>query len=399
MRLELSASANLSLTLPFTVQFVIKRVHDLTSKPVMFEWSPHIHGFMESGLVLLHHTATKLEVIPVDHSDVVDISRKKPLMVNGYNHDLWELAPGGFIKGQVDLPARFQKSLKPGEKYTLLWPGGATATWEYGTLREHMGQEIKDKDRPLVLPGGYYVSFTAHDEFQPWPMRAEREAQVGFHMANIEEQKWRYTLGQPKDTFPPRNHIDYDPDAPQLRVVLECSSTFLRHDSNARFEVSVKVIYEAERFGRPITFRTRPFEDNYNYQLGRRCNGTWKNFEHPGKSITGFMLVDDPDVPVTVGQDDRFVDLQPGETWMTKQYIGDDSEELPDDAGNGESFCYIFTGTTLDWWDWGSKTHHEGTVVMLPCFLWGPVVNPRDNNGRPKLSVPESNVVEFTLVE
>ena len=109
--------------------------------------------------------------------------------------------------------------------------------------------------------------------------------------------------------------------------------------------------------------------------------------------------MDNPDVAVNVGQDDHFASLQPGESWTTSQRLGYNWEELPNDAKNGEIFRYIFTGGSMDWWNWGSKADHEETVVKLPCFLWGPVVEPKDNDGRPKLGVTTSNVVEFSFME
>ncbi|CAO2648047.1 Nn.00g089690.m01.CDS01 [Neocucurbitaria sp. VM-36] len=393
--LELSASKTLSLTLPYAIQFAIKRQDGPAGKPVIFEWSPYIHGFAKSGFVLLHRTATNLEAITIDHSGLVDISRHEPLVVNGYNHDLWELAPGGSVIFQQTLPERFQKSLKPDETYTLLWPGSNIATWEYGTVREHINQEIKDKDRSLVLPGGPHVSFSVHTESQPWPMRLEREARVGFGMANLEEQDWRRRQNT-TNTFPPAKPIDRDPDAPNLSVLLECSSTF-RQD--ILFDVTVKVTYQAEPTAQAIIFHTRLFEDSDYYQLGRLCNGIWENYDDEESRGCGFLLVDSPDVAVNVGQSDHFASLQPGETWTTSQRLGYNWEELPNDAKNGEVFRYIFTGGSMDWWNWGSKADHEKTVVKLPCFIFGPVVDPKDNDGRPRLGVTSSNVVEFSFMD
>jgi hypothetical protein len=38
-------------------------------------------------------------------------------------------------------------------------------------------------------------------------------------------------------------------------------------------------------------------------------------------------------------------------------------------------------------------------VVKPPCFIFGPVVDPNHNDGRTKLVVPTSNVVEFLIVK
>ncbi|KAH7380165.1 hypothetical protein BKA66DRAFT_442479 [Pyrenochaeta sp. MPI-SDFR-AT-0127] len=394
-RLKLSASKNLSLTLPFTIHFAIEHEDALAGKTIIFEWSPHIHGFTESGFVLLHHVNNNLEVVAVDHSGLVDISRHGPLLVNGWNQGLWELGAEETVTFQTAVPARYQKLLKAGETYTLLWPGGEVALWEKGTVREHIGRELDDKPTPLILPGGPHLTFSTHAELPPWPMREEREARVGFDRANLDEQKWRFEQNRPKATSSPAKHTERDPDAPNLRVSLECPSTF--HSDNI-LEVTVKVTYEVQVTKQPITFHTHVFEDYDNYQLKRLRNGTWENYDDESGGC-GFRIVDDPDVPVTVGQYGHFVSLQPGESWTTLQRIGYNWTELPEDAENGETFRYVFIGETLDWWNWGSKADHEETVVKLPCYLAGPVVDPKDNDGRPQLVVQTSNEVEFSLVE
>lgn len=388
------ASKTLALTLPFTIHFAIEHQDALAGKTVIFEWSPHIHGFTESGFVLLRHLASDLEVIAVDHSGLVDISRHGPMLVNGWNQGLWELGPEGSVTFQTALPARYQKLLRAGETYTLLWPGGEVALWEYGTIREHIGRELDDRPAPLILPGGPHVTFSTYAELPPWPMREEREAQVGFDRANLDEQKWRFEQNRVKATFPPVKHIERDPDAPNFRVSLNCPPTI---HSKGILEVAVKVTYEEQETARPVTFHTRVFEDYDNYQLGRYRNGAWENYNDESGGCS-FRIVDDPDVPVIVGQDGHFASLQPGESWMTSQRIGYNWTELPDDAENGEIFRYVFIGETVDWWNWGSKADHEGTIVKLPCYLAGPVVDPKDNHGRPQLVVQTSNVIDFSLV-
>jgi hypothetical protein len=156
------------LTLPYTIHFSIQhRPRNDFAENVIFEWSPHIHGFTDAGFILLHHTATTLEAISVDHSGLVDISRKGPLLVNGWNYDLWELTPEACVEFQSSLPRRYQKLLKPEETYTLLWPGGEVSTWDYGTIREHVGQELQQLRSALVLPGGAHITFSTHSAFPP----------------------------------------------------------------------------------------------------------------------------------------------------------------------------------------------------------------------------------------
>lgn len=224
-------------------------------------------------------------------------------------------------------------------------------------------------------------------------MREEREARVGFEKANLEEKEWRFEQKRAKDPFPPADIMQPDPDAPRLHVSLECPSSF---PSIEILEVVVKVTYEAQKTARPITFHTRVFEDYHNYQLGRLHDGVWRNYDDKYGGFGAWLDVDNPDVPVIVGQDNNFASLQPGESWTTSQKIGYNWTELPHDADDGEIFGYVFMDVKLDWWDWGSKADHGETVVKLPYFLTGPVVDPRDNDDRPQLVVQNSNVVEFS---
>ena len=110
------------------------------------------------------------------------------------------------------------------------------------------------------------------------------------------------------------------------------------------------------------------------------------------------MIVDDDDISLNVAQDERFISLKPGESWVTSQHLqGTGWTGMPSDMANGETFRYVFIGAVVDWWDWGTKVEHEDTTVKLPCWLAGPIVDPKDNDGRPKVVVPASNQVEFDI--
>ncbi len=104
-----------------------------------------------------------------------------------------------------------------------------------------------------------------------------------------------------------------DSDAPSLHFVPECSQ--LR--SNAIFRVSVKVTYEAKATAKPIVFHKYVFEDASNFEIQRYQNHDWTVWDNPEKGGCGFMIVDDPDVSINVGQDDKFTGLRSGEFWTT----------------------------------------------------------------------------------
>lgn len=59
----------------------------------------------------------------------------------------------------------------------------------------------------------------------------------------------------------------------------------------------------------------------------------------------------DNGVRVKVGDDNNdFISLQPGESW-----VNETSYRPSKDVRVGDKFKFIFNGTTLDWWDWGTK--------------------------------------------
>jgi hypothetical protein len=133
--------------------------------------------------------------------------------------------------------------------------------------------------------------------------------------------------------------LERDPNTSHLSVTLECSSTFR---PGHLLEVTVKVTYEAQATARQVTFHTVIFEDDRNYQLGRLRSWAWANYDDEDAQC-GFRIMDDPDVPINVGQDNHFTSLQPGESWMTTQRMGYNWTELPTDAANEEAFRYVFT--------------------------------------------------------
>lgn len=392
--LKLNASTSLALTLPFTIYFTIEQQDSVAGQTVIIEWNPDVHRFVESGFVLLRHTATDLKVMAVEHSGSVDVSRHEPLLVDGWDYSLRELEATG-VDFQSSLPGTYQKLFRAYETYTLIWPGGEVAKCEKGTVRQHIRSALHNRPDPLILPGGPHIAFSTHEAMPPWPRRAEREAKRGFDRANGEEEAWRFEQTRMKPESPPESHTKPDPNAPNLRVSLQCPST-LRTDDIA--EVTVKVTYEAHATARPITFHTYIFEAYGVYRSGRLRNGTWKAYENESTVCGGSGPFDEPDARVNVGKDDRFTSLHPDETWMTTQRIGKYWAELPRDVQPGETCGYVFHGTTLDWWDEDPKEDHKETAVKLP-YLTGRIVEPRDNDDRPQLALRTSNVVEFIVTD
>lgn len=184
--------------------------------------------------------------------------------------------------------------------------------------------------------------------------------------------------------------------------------------------VKLKVTYSGQVCGpdgsashtttaRPITFRSWSVvadlgEDaREGFRLFRRRGGSelpWEPCDLHDGGHEGFRIYDAPDVAVRVIDHKDFTTLQPGESWTTTEHLhGRTWSHLPTGTAVGDVFLYGFCGAFVEWWDWGGAEEHADTVVMLPCWIAGRVVDPRDNGGRPKLIVPHTEPVEFKVVE
>lgn len=115
-----------------------------------------------------------------------------------------------------------------------------------------------------------------------------------------------------------------------------------------------------------------------------------------GKEETCFRIVEGPDYEVKVIEDGNFVSLQQRQTWTHSKTF--DESSLHPDSVVGDRYQYQYRGGSVDWWVWGDCEEHANTIVKLPPWISGEVVEPTGNEGRPKMMVPASNIVEFTIV-
>lgn len=198
LSVELSAASHLSLTLPYQIQFTLRRAQDDAQEGgCIVRWSPTLNGFSPSGFVLLRHVGKEggLEVVPVDHSGLVKLPEEDAIVINGHNQFLWEFAPGDHVSFVADPPERYYRALRAGETYTLLYPGAELTMWNWGRIKDHIGATMKKEPTKsghrLVIPGGACITFTAQSEVQEWPEREKVEAAGGFSWANLAERKWR----------------------------------------------------------------------------------------------------------------------------------------------------------------------------------------------------------------
>lgn len=187
--------------------------------------------------------------------------------------------------------------------------------------------------------------------------------------------------------------------APTLSITIEGPSSVFRDQA---IHLLVKVIYEHPSSGQhtpgPITVHKYALSGHVGpregFRLYRRREDKWEACE-TGPS-DGDMSVDKPDVPIQVGRgDDHFVSLDSSQPWMFLHPLDKTAWSKAGAAKTGDVFRCRFNGTTVDWWDWGTREDHVHTVVWVA----GAVTNPKDNGGRPQVVVPASNWVEFTLVD
>ncbi|KAI0428873.1 hypothetical protein F5Y09DRAFT_275934 [Xylaria sp. FL1042] len=423
--LELSAFSHFSLTLPYQIDFTLRRVQsDPQGRRCIIRWSPTIDAFSSSGFVLLRHVRNEggFEEVSVDHeTGLVPLPEKDAIKVHGHSQFLWELTPGGTVSFVANAPERYFRALQAGETYTLLYPGTDRTMWEWGSIKNNLGAEMRREEaltprHRLVIPGGARVTFTAQLEAQLWPNRAKVEASEGFVSANLQEQEWRLSQIE-RRTSSPIGLSERVPGTPALIVTIACAAT-ISHQSP--FEVVVKVRYDGvvgQEIGstaRAIIFHTQAFvnprDERHGFRLSRsRDKG--RSWEHcdvddddDDETGASMLFVDDPDRVVSVAQEDMkedFVSLRPGEEWCTKRWLRSTSgwSCLPGDSILGDIFRYSFTGTEVEWWDWGTKDEHKETFVSLPPWIAGYVTKPRDNGGRSTLIVPASEAAEFTMIE
>ncbi|GAD96476.1 hypothetical protein ANI_1_2222074 [Paecilomyces variotii No. 5] len=185
-----------------------------------------------------------------------------------------------------------------------------------------------------------------------------------------------------------------------------------------RLSVHARVIYHGvsdnnnaatgDEKSRPITFHIYAFfpVDGEFCVYRRRCpdqsrsetEEEWESFV--GNSYCQVGMWDNPDELINVSENPgRFPTLLPGESWSDFWTMTADGCCLPDDLKPGERLRYLFKGSILDWWEWGTAADHTQTIVTLPSSGVEPISDPRDNGGRPKVVVPASNIVEWTVVD
>ncbi|BCS03333.1 uncharacterized protein AKAW2_70211S [Aspergillus luchuensis] len=359
-------SPNLNLV---TVTITRSKEHQ-EPKPCYFYWSPSTD---EGFRVFRDSSSEGLMEVEVQSGCSSPITRQSnPL-------HLWYLgADDEAVSWDIPLGENLCRSVIKSEwiKYELFWPGGEVHFWDWGSKDTNIETlkitELEAKSTPMTLPGGARCSFSLIEGSEPPP--------------------------PPRPLTPPIIELDpntLSPGVPIFSLEIEGPPTWRIQE---RWPLTWKLTYHGvsgDETPRPITFSVG---DLYDWEVScfyRRSQdtGEWESWR--GDGVCGYGLFEDEEVPRTVGTSDGFMSLQPNETWTEVQRL-DTMVDLPEDARDGEVMRHRFKGCKWTWWDWGTKEDHMDTIVMVVGF--GVITKPADNDGRPEVVVPASNMVEFTAV-
>lgn len=150
--MELQLGAKLTEDSKCHILVKIHRIRDMHEYPCVFNWSSSNDGCGPLGFLLFRHTENGLRKIDIDMDSNLFNPPQRPFVVNGCNGDTWEMAPESNVKFMATLSKRYRKELQMGVKYELVWPGGEVAIWDWGTMKQHMGQELGAKSPRICLP-------------------------------------------------------------------------------------------------------------------------------------------------------------------------------------------------------------------------------------------------------
>ncbi|OQE22851.1 hypothetical protein PENFLA_c012G05203 [Penicillium flavigenum] len=335
--LEIAPSLTVSLTEPLGILAVVRREEDGSNKPCIFHWSVSSDVWGPSGYILFQHTVNGLKKVGKHR-----LPPPETLELRQRDAEFEELLPGQCLKGNLRDISPFWDQLVAGEKYELLWPGAEYALWDWGTFREHVGQQIgTNLGLPrAVIPGGVCTTLTIIEEAEVF---------------------------QRAPSPPPTRKSQRIPRTTCLTVSLEGPS---------------KMIWE-QRI--TVTMKNLPFSF-LNFRLHRR------NHDYD-------MSDSDDDSPEweAVTDDELFLSLQPGESWTERIIL--DIDDLHPDTAIGDSHRLQYWGGRVKWWVWGRRQEHANTVVKAPPWTGSDVVDPDGNGGKPHIIIPESNRVESDIVQ
>jgi hypothetical protein len=138
---------------------------DSDSRPCLFKWSAVGDGFVPGGFILLCHVRSADERVTLQRVEIPPDPVYNPALVQSntvqifpWTSSLWELKTGDSVSFRTSLPDHWERQLRPGMTYELLWPGAMISLWKWGTIKQHLEEQLRpcsESGRDLiVLPGG-----------------------------------------------------------------------------------------------------------------------------------------------------------------------------------------------------------------------------------------------------
>mgnify|MGYP001585218931 CR=1 FL=1 len=151
--IELSLNDKLTEDSDCVVSAKIRRSRDDYEEPCVIYWNPEPFSFGPAAFLLFRHTASGLQKIDINNE--LSGMLEPPLMLEGFRYSVWELAAGrrageGLAFGAT-LAERYRREMVVG-KYELVWPGVEIALWDWGTKKQHLGQELGPKSPKIWVP-------------------------------------------------------------------------------------------------------------------------------------------------------------------------------------------------------------------------------------------------------
>jgi hypothetical protein len=411
-----SSKLEVSTTQPCHIHFTIRRLPDSQKSPCIISWNDFSEIFYEGSLELYHETdqgSKKVDTGPFKSpppdplEDISDQIRITPQ--NRGPLKLHEIKPGSSVTLRHILPESYHRCLISGQKYNLRWSGRYIKHWTWARL--YYGNKISFRNQDhLHLPPTEGFAFSVVDENKQWPDRKSVEERFGFNIANTHEWIWRREQEalqsrtdniKTEDNFECRQDQEEgpkDPALPTFSATLEASPTF---SVDKPFKVALHIKYE-ETFPKldPVTFHLDRFHSHFDLLQRESKQGLDMWERCPTENTTGFMIVDDPDVRVNVAQHESFASLKQGET-VTEDYNlhHPSGGHFPSDMVAGDYFRIRWTGTTLDWWDWGTSEDHRDTEALLPCFISAAVIDCNKGMGNKKVAIRRARDIYAVVVD
>jgi hypothetical protein len=176
-------------------------------------------------------------------------------------------------------------------------------------------------------------------------------------------------------------------DLPHFEVKLFGPGEF---STSVDYHFTVSVKYEnTSSNARSVTFRNDFLDwviNGIGFSLLHHTSEGAKQIEQQGPDCLGQFLDDIPEYE-DVSTSRNYQSLGPGESFEMDFNLFE--IEFAEGFEKGHIYSYRFNGGHLGWWDWGTKTEFQGTLVRTNSIA--------DDN-RPQVFLPTSGELIFTVI-